>query len=155
MPVLAFCVLAVVLAGSMLLLVRKRFVYREWLTIGIRIMGTLLILPLIAATLIAVLLAFRSRPKVFISRDGQHVAAYSYQPGFLGRDVTTVTVRNRWGLFTSEAYSCLGASEWTQTAVRWLDDDHIEIRYFSDQQHFQKCKPQADGIEVSCVALKR
>jgi hypothetical protein len=81
------------------------------------------------------------------------VAEYSYEAGFLGRDSTFVTVRKRWGIFPDVVYQYAGPSDWTDTDVRWLNNEQLLVRYRPDGEgRFQQCQTGAAGIVVQCVA---
>jgi hypothetical protein len=147
-------VLAGIIGVSAFYLVRIRLANRRWLTACLRSCGALLVLVL-AFPLLWMVGDFGYKPKVFVSPDSQHIAAYTYEAGFLGRDMTVVTVRGKWSIWREEAYVYEGPSDWGDTEVHWVDDKRLAIRYFSDATRFQKCKAKVAGVTVDCVPLTR
>lgn len=113
-------------------------------------------LPLLAAVLLLLtMVACNSRPRVFVSPDSRHVAEYSYETGFLGRDSTSVTVRKKWSIFPDVAYQYAGPSDWADTEVRWLSNEQLLVRYRLDgEDRFQECKTVAAGVVVQCTTTK-
>ena len=152
LPFLIAFAVVVLIAATIRYLLRVRFVNRQWLTICMRVAGSILLLPLILALLLLILMVgCSSRPRIAVSPDSQHVAAYSYEAGFLGRDLTFVTVRRRWSIRPDVAYQYAGPSDWTATEVRWLDNQRLMIRYHPDREgRFQECRTEAGGITVQC-----
>lgn len=142
-----------ILASAIVYLFRARSV-RTWLKLCMRISGGILILPLfVCVLLLLAMVACSSRPRILVSPDSQHVAEYSYEAGFLGRDYTFVSVRRNWSLIRSDVYRYAGPSDWSGTEVRWIDNEHLLIRYTQDgRDHFQQCGREAAGILVQCVA---
>jgi hypothetical protein len=126
---------------------------RFWLKVCIRAVGSVLEVPLILAMMLILLMgACASRPRIIVSPDSQHVARYSYLAGFLGRDVTFVSVRKRWSLLSDDVYEDIGPSDWEATDVHWLNNHQLIIRYQPDPDgHHQECKREGAGIDVLCV----
>jgi hypothetical protein len=92
------------IAAAVLYLFRVRFI-RLWVGLCTRIAGGLLVLPLVVGLLLLFLMvASNTRPRVLVSPDSRHVAEYSYEAGFLGRDSTLVTVRKSWSIFPDMVY---------------------------------------------------
>jgi len=91
---------------------------------------------------------------IFESPDSQHIAEYTYNPGFLGRDSTFVVLGKRWSVQSETVYEYEGPSDWKGTEVRWLSKDRLLIRYYPDQTRFQQCKAEAEGVSVQCESLK-
>jgi hypothetical protein len=124
---LLLVLLAIVLATKYLFTARSR---RRWITVGMRLGGSVMILPLALGVLLFALMAgCSSRPRVLVSPDARHVAEYSYKAGLLGRDATSVMVRKKWSILPQEAYSYFGPSDWSDTEVRWIDNNRLLIRY--------------------------
>ena len=121
--------------------------------------GGILVLPLVLCILLLVAMtACTSRPRIIVSPDSEHIAEYSYEAEFLGRDSTFVSVRRKWSLLPVNAYSYAGPSDWSSTEVRWLDNEHLLIRYQQDDRdHPQHCRNNNNvaGIFVRCVAESR
>lgn len=142
-----------ILAYAIVYLFRARSV-RTWLRLCMRISGGILILPLFVCVLLLVtMVACSSRPRILVSPDSRHVAEYSYDAGFLGRDYTFVSVRRKWSLIRSDVYRYAGPSDWSGTEVRWIDNEHLLIRYTQDgEDRFQQCSREAAGILVLCIA---
>jgi hypothetical protein len=155
LPFIKLLVIIGVIAAAVVYLFRVS-VGRQWLRISTRIVGALLVLPLVAALLLLLLMvACDTRPRVLVSPDSQHVAEYSYEAGFLGRDSTSVTVRKKWSVFPDVAYQYAGPSDWTSTEVRWLSNERLLVRYSGDGEgRFQECKAEAAGIVVQCITTK-
>ena len=72
----------------------------------------------------------------------------------MGRDSTFVSVRGKWSLLPVNAYWYAGPNDWSTTEVRWLDNEHLLIRYpKDDRDHPQHCyNNNVAGILVLCVA---
>ena len=113
-------------------------------------------LPLVAALLLLLsMVACNTRPRILVSPDSRHVAEYSYEAGFLGRDSTFVTVRKRWSIFPDVVYQYAGPSDWASIEVRWLGNEQLLVRYRQDGEgRFQQCQKAAAGIVVQCVPTK-
>jgi hypothetical protein len=107
--------------------------------------------------LLMAMAACTSRPRVLVSPDSTHIAEYSYEAGFLGRDSTYVSVRREWSLLPVNAYWYAGPNDWSGTEVRWLDNEHLLIRYQKDDaDRPQHCtENNIAGIFVRCVAESR
>lgn len=155
LPFIKLLVIIGIMAAAVFYLFRVRFI-RLWVRLCTRIAGALLVLPLGAALLLLLLMVVRNtRPRVLVSPDSQHVAEYSYEAGFLGRDSTFVTVRKRWSIFPDVGYQYAGPSDWTDTDVRWLSNEQLLVRYRPDGEgRFQQCQARAAGIVVQCAAKK-
>ena len=152
-PLVVDLVLSAVLAATAFCLLRTHFPNRRWLAASLRLAGALLILPLIL--LVLRLGGYRSRPRLFVSPDSQHVAEYTYESGFLGRDVTIVAVRRKRSIRPEEAYVYEGPSDWRDTQVHWLNNEQLVIQYASDASRLQNCKAAAAGVSVQCVPVAR
>ena len=125
--------------------------HRRWLKICTRTAAAVLVLPLILTLLLLIgMVGCTSRPRILVSPDAQHVAAYTYDAGWLGRDTTFVTVRKKWGIRPEVVYQYAGPSEWSSTQVRWLSNDRLVIQYEPEQSP-QVCKTEAAGVLVQCV----
>jgi hypothetical protein len=133
-------------------LFRVRIAHRRVLTACIRLIGAALVLPSIL--LISLNRMENSPTRVFVSPDSLHIAYYKYQKGFLGRDLTVVTVGKNSGMLTDRVYEHDGPSDWSKTEVRWLNNDQLLIRYDPDPDRFQQCKPEAEGVQVQCESFK-
>jgi len=73
---------------------------RRWLRIFSRAAGALLVLPLLLGLLLLLTMgACATHPRIIVSPDSQHVAEHYFEPGFLGRDYTVVSVRRRWSVW--------------------------------------------------------
>lgn len=142
-------------AAATVYLLRARSV-RKSLRVCMRIIGGILVLPLaLCALLLLMMIACTSRPRVLVSPDSQHIAEYSYEAGFLGRDSTFVSVRRKWSLLRDNAYWYAGPSDWSRTEVRWLDNEHLLIRYAEDGEgRSQHCTGKAAGVLVQCIPRK-
>jgi hypothetical protein len=153
LPFLRLLAIVGAVAAASVYLFRARSV-RKWLRICMRITGGILVVPLALGVLVLLgMVACTSRPRVLVSPDSRHIAEYSYMAGFLGRDATYVSVRKKWSLLRHDAYSYAGPSDWSGTEVRWLDNEHLLIRYSEDQRgHPQHCNGKAADILVQCVA---
>jgi hypothetical protein len=149
---LLLVLLAIVLATRYLFTARSR---RRWITVGMRLGGSVMILPLVLGVLLfASMASCSSRPRVLISPDARHVAEYKYEAGFLGRDATYVMVRKKWSILPDEAYGYLGPSDWSLTEVSWIDNSRLRIRYYPDtQSRYQVCNARAAGVVVECVRV--
>jgi hypothetical protein len=141
-----------VIAAATVYLFHARF-ERRWVRVFTRAAGAVLVLPLIVlALLLLTMVACESRPRILVSPDSQHIAEYSYEAGFLGRDSTFVSVRKRWSVLPDVAYEYQGPSDWSNTEVRWLGNGQLLIRYHADTKgRFQQCNQRAAGIMVQCV----
>jgi hypothetical protein len=156
LPFVKVLVVLGAIAGTILYLFTVRFVQR-WLTICTRIAGAVLLLPFVVVLLVLLLMLVgdHPRPRVLVSADSQHIAEYSYEAGFLGRDSTVVTVRKKWSIFPDVAYQYQGPSDWTGTEVLWMTNDRLLVRYSLDEKgRFQQCNGKAAGVSVQCVATK-
>ncbi len=155
LPFIKLLVIIGVMAAGVFYLFRVRLI-RLWVRLCTRIAGALLLLPLVAALLLLLsMVAYNARPRVIVSPDSRHVAEYSYEAGFLGRDSTFVTVRKRWSIFPDVVYQYAGPSDWTGTEVRWLSNEQLLVRYRPDGEgRFQQCQTGAAGIVVQCVTTK-
>jgi len=155
LPFIKLLVIIGVTTAAVFYLFRVRFI-RLWVRLCTRIAGALLVLPLVAALLLLLLMvACNTRPRVLVSPDSHHVAEYRYDAGFQGRDSTSVTVRKNWSIFPDVAYQYAGPSDWTDTEVRWLNNEQLLVRYRSDGEgRFQQCQTGAAGIVVQCVTTK-
>jgi hypothetical protein len=121
---------------------------RTWQRVCMRIGAGMLTLPFILCLLtLLVMSACTSRPRLLVSPDAKHIAEYSYEAAFLGRDLTVITVRKKWSLFPARAYQYSGPSDWPDTQVRWPDNKHLRIDYSRDSEgRSQYCNPQAADI---------
>ena len=147
LPFVKVLVVLGAIAGTILYLFTVRFV-QQWLTICTRIAGAVLLLPLVFVLLVLLLMLVgdHPRPRVLVSADSLHIAEYSYEAGFLGRDSTVVTVRKKWSIFPDMAYQYQGPSDWTGTEVLWMANDRLLVRYSLDEKgRFQQCKWQGRG----------
>src|SRR5579859_4461478 len=95
-PFIKILVILGILGAATIYLLRARSM-RRWLTVCMRVGGGILVLPLLVCMLLLVVMAAcTSRPRVLVSPDSKHIAEYSYEAGFLGRDSTYVSVRREW-----------------------------------------------------------
>jgi uncharacterized membrane protein (UPF0182 family) len=157
LPFIKILVVIGILVAATIYLLRARPI-RRWVRVCMRIGGGILVLPLvICMALLVAMAACTSRPQIIVSPDSMHIAAYSYEAGFLGRDSTFVSVRKKWSLLPVDAYSYAGPSDWSSTEVRWLDNEHLLIRYQKDDRDRpQHCRnDNVAGIFVQCVAESR
>lgn len=154
LPLVLRTVAVAAIAAAAVYLFRTRFTSRR-LRICMRLTSAFLaVIVILWSLLLAFVVACTSRPRIFPSPDGKHVAYYSYDPGFLGRDLSTVDVRKKWSIGRPQpAYEYAGPSDWASTEVRWLSNDHLSIRYHSDQSRFQECRTEAAGIKVQCIPV--
>jgi len=156
LPLLEVAAAMAIIAAGTAYLFRVGFVRHRWLTICMRLAGAVVVVLLVLASILLVsLAACMSRPRMFVSPDGKHVADYTYNAGFLGRDSTVVSVRNKWGIRRKLVYQYSGPSDWTGTEVRWLSNDRLSVRYYVDQSRFQECRAAAAGIVVECIPVTR
>lgn len=100
-----------------------------------------------------------TRGPVLYSPDGKHVAVVTWAVGPLvvSEDIATVKVRQRSGLFAAEVFSGPGYSaEPDELQVRWIDNDHLLIRYdrWFGYDYSHACTPHAFGVEVTCEARR-
>ena len=96
-----------------------------------------------------------ARGPVLYSPDGKHVAVVTWAVGPLvvNDDIATVKVRHRSGIFDVEVFSGPGYSdEPHDLQVRWIDNDHLLIRYdrWFGYDYSHACTPHAFGVEVTC-----
>jgi hypothetical protein len=152
LPMFKMLAIFVTMAVGGAFLFRVRLVNRQWLKICMRLVAAIFVLPLIV--FIIDLIVDKSRPRIFISPDSQHIAKYSYDAGFLGRDFTAVVVGGRWSTQFVNVYEYEGPSDWNGTEVRWLNNERLLIRYYPDPERFQQCKTEAEGISVQCESLR-
>ena len=118
LPFLKILVVLGTLVAATAYLFRARSM-RGWLRVCVRVGGGILLLPLALCMLVLVsMAACTSRPRIIVSPDSNHIAEYTYQAGFLGRDSTFVSVRKKWSVFPVRAYSYAGPSDWSSTEVR-------------------------------------
>lgn len=154
MPFLkVLAVLGILVIGTVYLF-RARSM-RRWLRVCMRVGGGVLVLPLAFCVLFLIAMAACStRPRIILSPDSRHIAEYRYQAGFLGRDSTFVSVRRKWSVLAVEAYRYAGPSDWSGTEVRWLDNEHLLIRYSREGgDHPLHCDNRIiAGVFVECVA---
>jgi hypothetical protein len=153
-PFIEILVVLGILVATTVYLFRARSV-RRWLRVCMRVGGGILVLPLVLCMLVLVAMAAcTSRPRIIVSPDSNHIAEYNYQAGFLGRDSTFVRVRRKLSLLPANAYSYAGPSDWSGTEVRWLDNEHLLIRYLKDDNgHPQHCdNDNLASVFVLCVA---
>jgi hypothetical protein len=153
LPFIRLLVVLGIVGAATIYLFRARSV-RKWLRICMRITGGILVVPLaLSVVMLLMMVACSSRPQVLVSPDSQHIAEYSYEAGFLGRDSTFVSVRRKWSLLPRDVYWYDGPSDWSGTEVRWLDNQHLLIRYTEDQRgHSQHCSRKAADVLVQCIA---
>jgi hypothetical protein len=154
LPFLKILVVLGILVATTVYLFRARS-RRRRLRVCMRVGGGILVLPLVLGMLLLVAMAAcTTRPRIVVSPDSNHIAEYSYQAGFLGRDSTFVRVRRKWSLLPVNAYWYAGPSDWSSTEVRWLDNEHLLIRYLKDDMdHPQHCdNNNVAGVFVQCVA---
>jgi hypothetical protein len=103
LPFIKVLAVVVVITAATVYLFRAR-VARRWVRVCTRVAGAVLVLPLIVvALLLLTMVACESRPRILVSPDSQHIAEYSYQAGFLGRDSTSVTIRKKWSILPDVA----------------------------------------------------
>jgi hypothetical protein len=153
LPFLEILILLGILAAATIYLFRARPM-RSWLRICMRLGGGVLALPLVLCVLLLITMAAcTQRPRVIVSPDSRHTAEYSYEAGFLGRDLTYVRVRGRWSL-PAFAYWYAGPSDWSSTEVRWLDNEQLLIRYsVYDSDNPPHCtSTMVAGVFIRCVA---
>jgi hypothetical protein len=157
LPFLKVLAIVAIIVAATVYLFRARSA-RQWLTICMRIAGAVLVVPLVVVLpflLFVLMVGCTSRSRVLVSPDSQHVAEYRYQPGFLGRDSTFVTVRNKWSISPKVIYQYAGPGEWDDTEVQWLSNERLLVRYSPDRSgHFQQCKTGAASVVVQCEVLR-
>jgi hypothetical protein len=70
-----------------------------------------------------------------------------FEPGFLGRDYTLVSVGRKWSVWPDVAFQFGGPSDWTNTQVFWLENHRLMIRYnqneTGDRPECKTVKPRA------------
>jgi len=88
------------------------------------------------------------------SPDGLREATTTYTPGFLGRDVITVEIENVDAPWTFKAFEYFGASEIDWVTVKWPDNRHVEIFYYSAYYGVHEyCASPATDLTVTCTPL--
>ena len=151
LPILVVLVIFAVAVAATVYLLRVRS-GRRWLRICMRATGAVLVVPLILVLLLLIgMVGCTPRPRILVSPDSQHVAAYSCDAGWLGRDTTFVTVRKKWSIRPDIVYQYAGPSDWSSTQVHWLGNGRLVIQYEPEQSP-QLCKTEAAGVLVQCVA---
>jgi hypothetical protein len=131
-------------------------VKRRWLKILLRTGGGL------AASFLLVMIGFGllltwgdSKPqyRTTSSPSGMHRATLMYQAGFLGRDFSEVEITTKNSCKRLTAYVYEGPSDITGTAVTWVDDSHLQIKYYVDSDHYQHCEPRVADVSIVCAPL--
>lgn len=149
------CILIIIgLASLAIILLCTGKVQRIWAVVAARVAGVFLLLPICLLSLF--LIAFvgcNERPRLIVSPDRRHVAEYSFDAGFLGRDATNVIVRKSWAITSQSAFSYFGPSGWDEADVKWIDNNHLRIRYYPDPERSQDCSTSAAGIVVVCEKM--
>ena len=128
----------------------------QWLKILLRIIGGL------AASFLLVMIGFGllltwgdSKPqyRTTSSPSGMHRATLMYQAGFLGRDFSEVEITTKNSCKRLTAYVYEGPSDITGTAMTWVDDSHLQIKYQLDRNRDQRCENQIGDVKVICIPL--
>lgn len=148
---------ALVLLGAMAALISASSVRSRRLKILLRSVGAFGVLVVLAGLGLVIWLAARAPEAEFrrvSSPDGLREATTTYTPGFLGRDVTTVEIQSEGEPWTFEAFKYSGASEIDHITVKWPDNHHLEISYYS--AHYgghEYCASPATDLTVTCTPL--
>lgn len=127
-----------------------------WLKILLRIIGGL------AASFLIVVIGFgllftwgdpKPQYQTIDSPSGLHKATLTYQAGFLGRDSSEVEITTKKSCKRLTAYTYEGPSNITDTAMTWVDDSHLQIKYQLDRDRYQRCETQIGDVKVTCIPL--
>lgn len=127
-----------------------------WLRVLIRTVGGLAGLFIFAVVGFGALLVSggpKPQYRTVYSPAGLHQATLRYQAGFLGRDSTTVKVKNRSCCQHFTAYVYDGPSNITGTTMTWLDDSHLQIQFRTDPDRYQRCNPKVADVIIICKPL--
>jgi hypothetical protein len=153
--------IAFAMAGAFLL---GRRVTNKVVRIPVRVTASagMLCSSLLLALLIFDLYSCTGRVPAIYSPDGKHVAIVTYGlQGALGLDIAAVSVRSRWSPHARSVYT--GAGDWgapfgrrNDPEVRWIDNDHLMIRYRDYGRGYQQdCQQRVGDIQITCVRLPR
>lgn len=90
--------------------------------------------------------------RIIQSADGQ-VATLIYQAGFLGRDITEVTLKRNGCCQNVTVFSHFGTSGVDDPKVEWLDNRHLRIAYHARlSDGADKCETHLVDITIVCQA---
>src|ERR1022692_3091354 len=131
-------------------------VKRQWLKIVLRIGGGLAASFLVAVVGLGLLFSSGDPKPQYRTTDspsGLHRATLMYQAGFLGRDISEVEITTKNSCKRLTAYVYDSPSDLTSTAVTWLDDSHLQIKYRLDRDRYQHCEAQVADVRVACTPL--
>jgi hypothetical protein len=129
---------------------------QRWLQIALRVVGWAAALIVVAIMGLAVLL-FSGDPKpqyrTLNSPNGLHQVTLMYQPGFLGRDFTSVDLTSKGCCEHFTAYEYEGPSDMNGTTILWLDNSHLQIEYYTDHERYQHCEAKVADVTITCTPL--
>ncbi len=159
-PAIAF-LSAMAMAGIFLL---SRRIGKKWFRIPVRITASagMLLSLLFLALLIFTLYSCTGRVPGIHSPDGKYVAVVTFGlQGALGLDIADVSVRDWWSPHGKSVYT--GPGYWgapfgrkNDPEVRWIDNNHLMIRYHDyGTDYVQTCEQHVGNIQITCVRLPR
>ncbi len=128
----------------------------RWLQIVLRVLGGTAVACILAVVAIGV--AFNSgspetQSRTVSSPHGSHHATLTYDAGFLGRDISIVTVTKNGCRQNFTAYEYDGPSDLQDTNVLWLDETHLRIDYRADPHRYQQCESRVADVTITCAPL--
>ena len=130
---------------------------RPWLRNTSRILGLLALTPaglVFMAQLMTGGLPGQGVPakkRVIQSADGQ-VATLIYQAGFLGRDITEVTLKRNGCCEHVGVFWHAGPSDVDDPKIDWLDNRHLRIVYHTRISDADRCEAHLADITIVCKA---
>jgi hypothetical protein len=156
---LPFVNLLLFTAGASAIFRLSKRVHSSWLRIPIK--ATASILGVMAAGTLLMLLLFEAsctrHATPIKSPDGRYVAVIDYAlQGALGDDYANVGIRRRFSPRAQNVYHGVGAWDFKKARpfdpeVRWLDSEHLLIRY---RMGLPECRSQLDQVEIICQSAR-
>lgn len=125
-----------------------------WIRVILRIVGgvaSVFVVFLVGFAALLTSSAPKSQYRTVISPNGVHKAILMYQAGFLGRDVSVVSITTRNHCQHFWVYQYEGPSDLSSTSMKWIDDSHLAVRYYYDPNRYQRCRTHVADVTVTCA----
>jgi len=139
----------------------SRYLKNAWMRISGTIAASVLMIP---ASLLFLLLCVAqvgcTKRMTLPSPSGKHIALLEFAlQGALGADYANIYVRESWWPVAQRVFQ--GFGNWSPNPqgcspeMRWLDDSHLLIRYWSDmsQGGYVTCRQKVGNVQVECQDL--
>lgn len=150
-----FYLLALIFVAIALMLWAPRIKW-FWVRVALRMLGGAAGLFLSAVIFfVAMMAANDPKPdyRAVASPSGSHQAILKYQSGWLAMDFTQVKLTDKGCCQHFTVFEYSGASDTSDVMLHWIDDSHLQIRYYSDPREYQRCVTSMKDVSVTCVPL--